>query len=235
VEQIFITGENRGIGLELTRQYLQSGDVRVFAACRSPQDAAALYRLKADHPDNLIVLALEVTDAESISSAAKTVRDTSDRLDILINNAGIEAPGREQSFEGISPQVMQRVYAVNSIAPLMIARALVDFLRMGKHPRLINISSEMGSITHRDYGGSYAYCASKAALNMITRGLAADLQPRGIIVTALDPGWVQTDMGGAGADLTPQESVSGMMKVIAGLKMADSGAFLRWDGSSLPW
>jgi NAD(P)-dependent dehydrogenase (short-subunit alcohol dehydrogenase family) len=91
----------------------------------------------------------------------------------------------------------------------------------------------MGSIAARNYGGSYAYSTSKSALNMITRGLAADL--RGIITVALDPGWVKTDMGGQGAELTVHESASGILKVIDSLTPADSGEFLRWDGKYNPW
>jgi NAD(P)-dependent dehydrogenase (short-subunit alcohol dehydrogenase family) len=229
MERVFITGASRGIGLELTRQYAARGEIQVFAAVRNPQKAGALQAL----PGKIEIVPLEVTDAQSIRDAVRLVSQKTDSLDILINNAGIEPEG--QSFERITPETMLYTYMVNSVAPLMISKAFVDLLAKGNNPRLINISSEMGSIEARDYGGSYAYCASKAALNMITRGLAADLRSRKISAVVLDPGWVQTDMGGRSASLKPEESVRGILKVIDGLSMKQSSSFLRWDGGSHEW
>lgn len=229
MEKILITGASRGIGLELVRQYAARGDAQVFAAVRNPLTANVLKALAGQ----IELVPLEVTDAALVDKAVQLVRDKTDALDVLINNAGIEPEG--QSFDQITPETMLQTYTVNSVAPLMIAKAFVDLLAKGNNPRLINISSEMGSIEARDYGGSYAYCASKAALNMITRGLAADLRSRKICAVALDPGWVQTDMGGRSASLKPEQSVRGMLKVIDGLTIKQSGSFLRWDDGTHQW
>lgn len=233
-QHILITGANRGIGFELTRQYALRENLRIFAACRHPDAASELQRLAQQH-SGIIPLPLDVTDHESIRQAARIVSQQTDTLDLLINNAGIDLPETEQALQNITPEAMQRVYAVNTIAPLIMAQAFAVFLSRSRRPCLINITSEMASISDRDYGGAYAYCASKAALNMTTRGLAVDLGRQGIICIALDPGWVQTDMGGTRAPLTPAESVSGMVSVIDQLSPEHNGSYLRWDGSTLSW
>jgi NAD(P)-dependent dehydrogenase (short-subunit alcohol dehydrogenase family) len=117
----------------------------------------------------------------------------------------------------------------------MVTRAFVDFLKHGKNARLVNISSALGSLTLRQSTGYYGYNASKAALNMFTRMLAVELSPFGIVTVTVHPGWVQTDMGGRGAPLTPQESVQGLIKLIDGLTASHNGLYYRWDGEALPW
>lgn len=234
--RVFITGANRGIGLELTGQYLQqANDNLVFAACRQPDQAAALQQLAQQHPGQLHITPLEVTDADDRQQAVRLVSQHTDALDILINNAAINPPGHTQTFQGIETEGLLHVLNVNSVAPLMIAQAFFELLKRGNQPRLINISSDMASLTGKDYGGDYAYCTSKAALNMITRGLAVDLRREGIIAVALDPGWVQTDMGGKNASLTPAESVRGILQVITKLTPSQAGSYLRWNGTILPW
>lgn len=223
--RVLITGANRGIGLELVRQYALRDDVTVFAACRRTSD-----ELEALASDRVIIVPLDVTDAESIQQSVNCVMG---HLDVLINNAGINRPN--QALSVIQPETMLEIFNVNTVAPLMVTRAYLDLLKKSENPRLVNISSSMGSLDDRTYGGSYAYSTSKAALNMVTRGLAADLRSTGITVLTLDPGWVQTDMGGDGAPLTPPESALGIIKVIDGLTAKDSGTFLRWDGSVHAW
>lgn len=226
--RVVITGANRGIGLELVRQYAQLTDVTVFAACRqtSPE-------LQALESDRVIIIPMEVTDPESIHQAVALIQAQVSGVDALINNAGINPDG--QRLDSIEPEMMLEVYNVNTVAPLMLVKAFLELLKGGAAARIVNISSSMGSLEDRTYGGSYAYCASKAALNMVSRGLAADLRTYGMIVLALDPGWVQTDMGGRGATLTPEQSARGIIKVIFGLKSEHNGAFLRWDGSTHAW
>ncbi|HEX2619456.1 MAG TPA: SDR family oxidoreductase [Phototrophicaceae bacterium] len=236
MENVLITGSNRGIGLELVRQYLQRTDTQVFAACRQPDQAAALHQLaSASQPDRCHVIALEVTDEASRQAAVQQVSQVTSGLDILINNAAINLPDRVQDFDGIDTETMLHILHVNTVAPLMVTKAFIALLKQGKHPRLINISSELGSITNRSYGDDYGYSTAKAGLNMVTRGLAIDLRGYGIISISLDPGWVQTDMGGEDASLTPSESVRGIIQVIDGLKSAQNGSYLRWNGTSLPW
>ncbi|GAB4341022.1 MAG: SDR family oxidoreductase [Phototrophicales bacterium] len=226
--RIVITGANRGIGLELVRQYAQRDDVTVFAACR--HSSAELTALESNR---VMIIPLEVTDTASIQQAVAQVQARVSGLDVLINNAGINPSG--QQLTQIEPDTMLTVYHVNTVAPLMLVKAFWTLLKNGQQPKIINISSSMGSLAGRTYGGNYAYCASKAALNMVSRGLAADLKQDAITVLALDPGWVQTDMGGQGATLTPQQSAAGILNVIDHLTLQDSGAFLRWDGSQHAW
>jgi NAD(P)-dependent dehydrogenase (short-subunit alcohol dehydrogenase family) len=240
MEYVFITGTNRGIGLELTRQFAQRDEVLVFAACRHPDEANDLQELARLRNGKITVIPLDVTDSEAIQQAVETVRQQTDRLDVLLNNAGIDLPAREQSFEGITPEAMRSVYEINTIAPLMITRVFADLLKkssetQSRQARVVNFASEMGSITQRDYGDYYAYCASKAALNMTTRGLAIDMRGDKVICIALDPGWVKTDMGGDAAPLNPEDAVTGILKVVDQLSESDSGTFLQWNGETLPW
>jgi NAD(P)-dependent dehydrogenase (short-subunit alcohol dehydrogenase family) len=228
MERIFITGANRGIGLAIVQAYLERGDVEIFAACRHPERAAELQNIPNLHP-----IQLELTEQAWIEQAAAEVQKRTDALDIIINNAGIDPDG--QSFAAITAETMLRVYAVNTVAPLMISRAFFPLLKKGNNPRLVQISTEMASLEDRTYGGSYAYCSSKAALNMMMRGLAADIGRQGIINIALDPGWVQTDMGGSGASLLPEESAAGILRVISNLKKSDNGRYLAYDGSEHHW
>lgn len=226
MERIFITGANRGIGLAIVQAYLERGDVQIFAACRHPE------RAPIEH-SNLRWISLDVTEQVWIERAFAEVQKYTDALDIVINNAGIDPDG--QSFAAITAEVMLQVYAVNTVAPLMISKAFFPLLKQGNNPRLVQISTEMASLQDRTYGGSYAYCSSKAALNMFMRGLAADLGKQGIINIALDPGWVRTDMGGTSASLDPAESAEGIIRVISNLKKSDNGRYLAYDGSEHNW
>jgi NAD(P)-dependent dehydrogenase (short-subunit alcohol dehydrogenase family) len=233
LERLFITGSNRGIGLAVVQAYLERRAVEIFAACRQPELATELQTLAKQYPNALHLISLEVTEQASINQAVSQVQNLTDALDILINNAGVDPEA--QSLETISAETMMRVYAINTVAPLMISKAFLPLLKKGTNPRLVQISTEMASLEDRTYGGSYAYCSSKAALNMAMRGMAADLRRNGIINIALDPGWVQTDMGGASASLVPEESAEGILKVISNLKASDNGRYLAYDGSEHNW
>ena len=232
-QRILITGANRGIGLATVREYLKQSDVHIFATCRNPDSAEELQSLAKQHPQSLTIVPLEVTDPSSIEAAFKLIASKVDALDIVINNAAINPPG--QSFPAITAELMLHVLEVNTVAPMMISKAAFELLRNGNNPRLVHISSDMGSLTIRTYSGDYGYCSSKAALNMAMRGMSADLRHFGITTIALDPGWVQTDMGGTGATLKPEESAQGIVRVISGLTAADSGRYLAYDGSEHPW
>ncbi|MCB9452535.1 MAG: SDR family oxidoreductase [Anaerolineaceae bacterium] len=234
MERIFITGANRGIGLELVRQYLRRDDTRIFATARQPETAAELQALAATNPERLTILPLAVTNEAAITEAVQAVAEQVDALDIVINNAGMNPPGI-QTLDAITAETMQTVFTVNAVAPLLIARAFQGLLAKGSNPRLANVSTQVGSMTWKKSGGSYAYAASKAALNMVTRCLSADLHPAGIITIMLHPGWVQTDMGGPSASLTPEESASGIISLISGLTEADNGLFFKWNGEPHPW
>jgi len=234
-----ITGAGRGIGLELARQYAARGD-RVLAGCRDIERAPGLRALVDQHRDQVSVLPLEVTDAASLTAAVQQAHRAVEGLDILINNAAIN-PG-DVTVEGPDGQRLLddtstlEVFTVNVVAPVRVAQAFTALLTHGTAPRVINISSGAGSLTYATDGGDgYSYAASKAGLNMMTRTYAWTVRDQGITAVMIDPGWVKTDMGGAGADLAPEESGRGLLAVIDGLTPEDVGRFLRYDGADVPW
>lgn len=222
---VFITGANRGIGLEFVRQYAADG-WRVHAACRNPSTATALADVRGDvaiHP-------LDVTDDAAIADIARKLG--TEPIDVLINNAGILD---RDSFGHTDTRLWLRAFQVNSIAPLHVLEQLVPHLERGTMKRAVAITSRMGSIADNSSGGSYLYRSSKAALNAAMRSAALDLRPKGIIVALFHPGWVKTDMGGPGATVDVAVSVSRLRARIEALTSADSGRFLSFDGSELPW
>jgi NAD(P)-dependent dehydrogenase (short-subunit alcohol dehydrogenase family) len=223
VSTVLITGAARGLGLDFVKQYAARG-WRVHACAREPD---ALKGIAGDVQAHR----LEVTDYAAVAALARTL--SGEAIDVLINNAGIA--GREATVLGsIDPVVWRQTFEVNTLAPLMIAEAFVEHVARSQGRKLIAISSRLGSIGLAD-SGRYAYRASKAALNMEWKGLSKDLAGKGVICVVLHPGWVQTDMGGTAATLTIEQSVPAMVKVIDGLKPADSGRFLNYDGAELPW
>jgi NAD(P)-dependent dehydrogenase (short-subunit alcohol dehydrogenase family) len=232
---ILITGSNRGIGFGLVRQYLQQSGTFIFATCRDPDRADSLRNLAASYPDRIQIAELDVTDDSTIEQAARLVQRRTDCLDVLINNAGINPPRDEQTLDSVTSETMQQVYAVNTIGPLVVTRTFIDFLRAAENPKLIMMSSQLGSLTRAHSGRSYAYCASKAALNMVMRLIAAELSQFGITTITLHPGWVQTEMGGNNARLTVDESAQGVISVIENATLQDNGEFFNWNGESLPW
>lgn len=233
VQRCLVTGANRGIGLECVRQLLARGD-RVVATARNPGRAAALNQLAGEHPGRLHVLPLDVTDPRAIAEVERELSLLGadfERLDVLINCAGVLHSG--ERFGSVDARNLEDSFRTNAMGPFLIAQALAPRLVDGAH--VANISSQLGSIASVNRFGTPSYDISKAAQNMATVLLAAALQPRDIIVVALHPGWVQTDMGGADATVPPKESVAGLLRVIDGLRIGDSGRFLDWRGQSLPW
>jgi NAD(P)-dependent dehydrogenase (short-subunit alcohol dehydrogenase family) len=238
MQHILITGANRGLGLEFTRQYVERG-AQVFASCRRPERAEQLRTLQAAHPQRLSIIALDVADGDSIQAAHTAVRTQTDHLDVLINSAGIfssqgsdepsERPGR-LTFEDA-----HRVLRVNAVAPLMVAQQFLDLLRAGHEAKIISLSSGYGSVSENTGGFPYYYSASKAALNMFMRSLAGDAKRWGITTVLLDPGWVSTDMGGPGAPTTPEQSVRSMIRVIDTATRRHNGRFFTSKGEEQAW
>ena len=228
-----VTGANRGLGLEFVRQLLARGD-RVVATCRHPGKATALNALAGEHPGRLHVLPLDVADPRAIAELQRELlllADDGDRLDLLVNGAGVLHSG--ERFGSVSAVNLDDSFRTNAMGPFLLTQALAT--RLADGARVANITSQLGSIANTTRSGTPSYDISKAAQNMATALLAAALRERGIVVVALHPGWVQTDMGGAGATVTPADSVAGLLRVIDGLKLSDSGRFLDWRGQSLPW
>ena len=240
-----VTGANRGIGLEFVRQLLARGD-HVVAACRHPGKASALNTLAGEHPGRLHVLPLDVADAKSRASLLHDlplVLGDDGRIDLLLNNAGVLHSG--ERFGHVEQAMLDDSLRTNAIGPFLLAQALVPLLcdvapghadDTGS-PRTViaNISSQIGSIANTTRFGTPSYAISKAAQNMASVLLARALAERGIVVLALHPGWVQTEMGGAQAQVTPADAVAGLLRVIDAATPSRSGAFLDWRGASLPW
>lgn len=241
MKRILITGAGRGLGYEFTRQCLIRGD-KVFAGVRRPEESPALQELAAKYSQLLRLVRLDVSDQASIEVSWETVREQTDGLDLLINNAGVNSmskdsvePASHLQLGRLDPERMLDMFHINAIAPLMMVQRYLDLLKAGQEPRLVNISSWLGSLTIKTQGGNYSYCASKTALNMLTRCLAFDVLQMGIVAVMVNPGWVQTDMGGARAALTPEQSVHGLLRVIDGLTPSDAGRFIQWNGTEHPW
>ncbi len=228
---VLVTGANRGLGLEFARQYAADG-WKVHAACRAPADASGLQKLAAASDGCIELLAIDVTDSGSVRAAAAKLADVP--IDLLVNNAGVGAP-KGQKLGSLDYAAWQCVLDANTLGPMRVAEAFLGNVEKGGQKKIVAITSGMGSIADNGSGGSYAYRSSKAAVNMVVKSLSIDLAPRGITCIVMNPGWVRTDMGGPGGRLSPQESISGMRKVIAGLKPEDSGKFFNYDGRNYPW
>jgi NAD(P)-dependent dehydrogenase (short-subunit alcohol dehydrogenase family) len=224
---ILITGANRGIGLALAMFLVNRGD-RVIATMRDPFRIPDF--LKTAPRERMMVLGMDVTDDRSVERAAAAVKEP---IDVLVNNAGIHGPRGASSLD-TDLAALAEVLAVNTIAPLRVARAFLPQLKQGKNPRILTVSSQMGALSG-SVQGSMAYRTSKAAVNKLTQCLAADLQPQGVAAIVLHPGWVQTDMGGSAADLTPEESARGIAGLIDKIGINETGRFYRWDGTIHPW
>lgn len=227
-----ISGANRGIGLEFTRQLLARGE-HVIAACRHPGKATALNALAGEHPGRLHVLPLDVADPKSRASLVHDLPLVlgDDRLDLLVNNAGVLHSG--ERFGHVEAAILEDSFRTNAIGPFLLAQALAPLLNDGA--RIANLSSVMASIASRGEFRSPSYCASKAAQNMLTVQLAQAVAARDIVVLALHPGWVQTEMGGEHATVPTADAVRGLLQVVDGATPAQSGSFLDWRGGALPW
>jgi NAD(P)-dependent dehydrogenase (short-subunit alcohol dehydrogenase family) len=232
MQRVLVTGANRGLGLEFVQQLLARG-TRVIAACRQPGRALKLTELAAAHPGHLSVLPLDLNKERSISGLAHEAGMLTDKLDALINNAGVLVSG--ERYGELAAKTFAETFATNVIGPLLLTQALTPLLEHGDAARVINLSSDLGSQGDTLAFNTPSYAISKAALNMVTRLTAAELGARGITVVSLNPGWVRTDMGGAHAPLAVIESVAGMLAVIDGLEPGDSGRFLDYTGAVVAW
>jgi len=229
---ILITGSNRGLGLEWAHQYAQAG-WRVYATCRHPTEAQDLHKLAAQYP-HLSLHRLDVTRQEEIQRLADELSNTG--IDILLNNAGVYMEKfDEMAADGLSYDDWLYTLQVNTLGPMRITEAFTDHVAQSERHLIITITSHMGSITEISSPGSYYYRSSKAALNAAMKGLSLELRSRGIGLLLLHPGWVQTRMGGPGAQITATQSVTGMRTIAEGFKPSDNGRFYRYNGTEIPW
>lgn len=220
-----VSGSNRGIGLALVRALAERG-VFVFAGARRPNDAGELLNLQKTHSGRLEIISLDVTSGVSVERCAQTIQGTSGTLDILVNNAAVFLEETETPLAELGLDLLGPTFAVNVTGAVRVTQAMLPLLLRSKQGRIVNISSGAGSIGDRDSHRFYCYGASKAALNHFTAGLAHELRPKNIIVAAMSPGWVKTDMGGAEAELTADESASVLADSILKLTAHDTGQFL---------
>ena len=227
---LLITGANRGIGLELCKQYLSQG-WDVHACCRKPNIATELNNC-ASKNKALTIHELEVTNETQMDALKKTLKGKP--IDILINNAGVHALGASQ-FGKSDNEAWEEAVAVNLIAPMKMMETFVDNISMSKLKIIASMSSKMGSMDDNKSGGAYAYRATKAALNAVMVSAAHDLRHLGITALILHPGWVRTDMGGPHGEISVEQSGKMLRKILNECDITDSGKFFDIDGTVIPW
>ncbi|XP_048412118.1 C-signal-like [Stegostoma tigrinum] len=242
---VLVTGANRGLGLELVHQLARAERPPryLLAGCRQPESTRAQDLMNlAKSFSNIKVLKLDVDDYGSIQECAAQIEKIlgNNGLNLLVNNAGVGPGG---ALNEVTPESMMNSYRTNVVGPVMVTKVLLPSLQQAAwlndefKAAVINMSSILASIELFDnkIGITYAYRASKTALNMVTKCLANELKPHGIICASMHPGWVQTEMGGEKAPLTKEVSVRGTLQVLSTLSAKDSGSFLDWKGQHLPW
>jgi len=231
VSTVLVTGANRGLGLEFARQYGADG-WKVYAACRAPGEARALRDLAAASDGRIEVIALDVSDTASVRAAAARLEGVA--IDLLLNNAGVGSP-KGQKLGSLDYAAWQRVLDTNTLGPMRVTEAFLGNVEQGRQKKVVTITSKMGSIDDNGSGGSYAYRSSKTAVNMVVKSLSIDLAGRGITCVVVHPGWVRTDMGGPNGLISPEQSIAGIRRLVAGLVPADAGKFFNYDGQPIPW
>ncbi len=228
---ILITGANRGLGLEFCKQYAADG-WQVLACCREPGSATALTHL-ANEFSNISVLPLDMANLAQIDALAQQLDGTA--IDVLLNNAGVYGDTAGRGFGNLDVAEWQKTMTINVFAPVKMTEAFLPNLKLGSQKKVLAISSLMGSLADNCSGGSILYRSSKAALNAAMKSVAIDNRANELAILILHPGWVKTDMGGSNAPLEILESVQKMRETIANFTLAQSGEFLRYDGTPLPW
>jgi NAD(P)-dependent dehydrogenase (short-subunit alcohol dehydrogenase family) len=233
-QTILITGANRGIGLALTVELLKGGH-RVLAATRNPEKAHELSKLREQHESSLEVLKMDVNSEESIEAEVAHAGALTDGLDVLVNNAAVFPEEGDESIFEMKLDHFREAFETNVLGVIRVTRAFVPLLEKGTNPRIVNISSGAGSVAAKNDHRCYAYAASKAALNMVTRAMAAEFRPRGICVVAMTPGWVKTEMGGPNAPLKPEESARAIARTITTLTMEKTSLFIERTGGEVKY
>lgn len=230
---ILIAGASRGLGLFLVQKYLEDGEI-VFAGVRD-KSAPLLKSLKEKYPDTLILVTMEVTDTKSVEEAAIEVGNYTNHLDIVINNAAIHSESSFEILENTDIDDCLPVYDINSLGPLRVVKAMIGLIRKSTSAKIINISSESGSISTCGREKEFDYCMSKAALNMGTKLLSNYLRKDNVIVLTVHPGWMRTDMGGKNADLDPYETACQLVELFKNINTTDAPVFIDNKGEAYSW
>ena len=231
----FVTGANKGIGFEVARQLAREG-FRVFLGARDQEAGkAAAEKLNQETRkagnEEINFLQIDIAKPEIIRRAAEEFARQSDRLDALINNAGILLD-EDKDVLALSAEMFQTTLRTNTLGALLVAQAFLPFLRKSDNPRIVNVSSGGGQLADGADGWAPAYCISKTALNGVTVQLAAALPD--FAVNSVCPGWVRTDMGGANATRSVAEGASGIVWLAAEAPQGETGKFWR-DRKVIPW
>lgn len=220
---ILITGAGRGLGLELARRFVDLG-WETLGTVRELAKGAAM-------PRGSQTFLCDINDRASLARLARDLKGKP--IDVLFCNAGMFGK-RQQGVGSIDYDLWAEVMRVNVFAPMACVEALVDNVAASERRQIVMMSSRMGSMRENE-GGEAVYRSSKAALNAVTKTLSIDLKPRGITLAAVHPGWVQTDMGGPRAALTPAQSVAGLSQIVLDLSPAKTGCFFNHDGTEIAW
>jgi NAD(P)-dependent dehydrogenase (short-subunit alcohol dehydrogenase family) len=230
---ILITGAGQGLGLEWARQEAAEG-ATVIATAREPRESEGLEAVMREQPGRITVMKMDVADQASVDACVRDVTARHPALDDLINNAGTYGP-RDDRCLGADPAEVDRVLEVNAVGPYRVTRGFLPLLRRGRSPRILFVTSRMGSIGDAPSGAAYAYRMSKAALNMLGANLARDLREEGMLCLLLHPGWARTRMGGTRAPVRVTDAVQGMRRVAGRAGLSHSGAFLDFTGAMVPY
>ena len=227
---VLITGANRGIGLGFVESFLKSGD-SVIATSRTTTGAKELKRLKSDYRDRLEIFQLDLESPEAESQLVKIVKKP-ECIDILVNNAGFYPNSYTEKFDKVNLTQWETAFRVNVLGAARTFRKAIPRLHKSEHPIVVNISTQMASIA-QNQGGSIGYKVTKTGLNMFNSCIAIEYPE--IICVLLNPGWVKTRMGGLNAEISVEDSVVSMRKVIDKLKIRDTGKFFDHKGQEIPW
>jgi NAD(P)-dependent dehydrogenase (short-subunit alcohol dehydrogenase family) len=231
MEVYLITGANRGIGLAIARVLVASGNI-VIAGSRKPNGAIELKQLAREHPETFDLIKCDLANEQEMQSVAEESLKRRKKLDVIVNNGAIMPETGGESILQIDLSLFSKAFETNVLGQARVIRAFYPMLIRSEKPRIVNISSGLGSISEREGYDYYPYSISKAALNMLTRSVAFELGPKGITTVAISPGWVRTDMGGQSATLSPEQSARSLVATIERLDPKHNGQFLSRDGKS---
>ena len=235
IPTVFISGANRGIGLEFAHQYADRG-WRVIATCRTPDAAEDLKKIASHHPDLVVIEQLDVVDDARIDALAEQYADTP--IDLLLLNAGISGGNANQMLGKMNYEVFEQVLMVNTVAPMKMSESFMDHVKSSRDKKIVVVSSSEGSIGGATQPRLYFYRSSKAAVNMLMKNLALQVKKRGVSVAMVNPGMTDTDfMAGLPKKMLrpTEEAVTDMIRNIDGLTVETTGSFYQYDGTIIPW
>lgn len=231
MKTVLVTGANRGLGFEFCSQYVKAG-WRVIAACRDVKKAAELQQLSKQY-ENIQIVNLDVSQHSQIDSLAASLQG--EKLDLLISNAGVYGDSAGHGFGAINYSDWRDTFDINVLSAIKLAECFKESLAKSEQSLFVTISSLMGSVADNGSGGSILYRSSKAALNAAMKSLSFDIKPAGVGVLIFHPGWVRTDMGGPNGLCDAPESIAGMRQQIEKFDMQQTGQFIKYDGTAMPW